>query len=71
MQLDKARQIRKRERGPLDLRLQRLVVELRVQSLGLDLRGRMPTARPRTHRERVHGRLADRSSLNWMRPAQC
>jgi len=28
-----------RDRGPLDLRLPRLAVDLRVQSLGLDLRG--------------------------------
>ena len=59
-----------RDRDPLDLRLPRLVVELWVLSLGLDLRGWMPTARPRTDRERVNGRLADRNSLDWMRPAQ-
>ena len=43
-----------RDRGPLDLLLQRLVVDLRVQSLGHTLRGCIPMARPQTtHRERA------------------
>ena len=43
--LQRRHNLAKRERGPLDLRLQRLVVELRVQSLGLDLRGLVQMSR--------------------------
>jgi len=54
---------------PLVLRLQRLVVELRVQSLGLDLRGlvQMSTMKMRKTCNNTRGR----SDANWARLAQC
>ena len=53
-------QMHKRDRGPLDLRLRRLVADLRVQSLGLDLRGSMTTEM--TPLKRAHELLDDSGS---------
>ena len=59
----------KRDRDPLDLRLPRLVVELRVQSLGHDLQAWMQTLGWMKMRKTCSTR--GRSGVNRVRPAQC
>jgi len=68
--LKRGHNLAKRERGPLDLRLQRLVVELRVQSLGLDLRGWMQMGLMQM-RKKCNNTRMDSDVINWARPAQC
>ena len=53
-------QLHKRDRGPLAQRLRRLVLDVRVQSLGLTETAPL---------KRAHDQVDDRNSLNWMRPA--
>ena len=55
-------------RGLLELRLQRLVVELRVQSLGLDLRGLVQMSRMKM-RKTCNNTRGRSDVINWARPA--
>ena len=57
-----------RDRGPLGLRLPRLILDLRVQSLGLFLRDRMLTETAPL--KRALDQLEGRNSLGWIRPAR-
>ena len=67
--LQRRHNLAKRERDPLDLRLPRLVVELRVQSLGLALRGLMQMSRMKMRK--TCNITRGRSDANWARLAQC